>query len=306
MAFIKRYTSCILSVFLGLFFLGSAYLKLADILIFEEILSSYGSAYISYLAPLIIITEFYLGLHLLFLINIKSNARLSLILVFFFTIIYTYGYFFKDVASCGCFGGLDNSVLDNPLMLYFKNIVLIVLSYFIYTTKSQINISEEKLRKVVVYLVLGFSIYLTGFKFKPIVYISKQTENVLIHQSIEKLNLKSVYNFSNDSTYLVFLFSYSCSHCLNSVTNVNLFKSNKYVDQVLFIPFGKEEGKLMFNKEFNLEGVKLENNISTISGITDVFPTTLFIRNNSVIFVHEGFIPSPLVFYRKNSHLLNR
>jgi len=300
MNILKKYTSVVLSILLGFVLLSSASLKLKDMIHFEEVLASYGWEYLSYAAPFIILIEFFLGLHLFFLIRIKQFAFLNLILVSFFTIAYSYGLLFKDITNCGCFGNLWTTIFDIPIVLYLKNFIILGISYIILKSKKQFDNVEIQLRRTVVYLIFASTIYLVGFKFNPIVYISNQKENTLINETIEELSLDSVYPFSADSTYMVVIFSYGCPHCLNSIANANLYKKNNYVNQTIFIPYGNKEARKKFNKDFNLIGYRLNDNLNKISKIVKAFPTTLFIKNNNIIFVHEGFIPSPIIFFRKN------
>ena len=218
-----------------------------------------------------------------------------------FTVIYTYGYAVKGIESCGCFGSLWTSIFDNVFVFYGKNIVLLVFSFLIYKKSEDLELPEEELKKTVIYLLLAVAIYQTGFRFMPMVKQSAGSESsLLIDKSVSDLDLDKHYVFSADSTYLVFVFSYSCPHCLNSIANINLYKENKKVSEIIFIPFGNMSDRLEFDTHFDLNGLRLEDNLASISNHIRAYPTTLFIKNNNVIFVKEGLMPSPMDFYRKN------
>jgi len=218
-----------------------------------------------------------------------------------FTIIYTYGYAIKGIESCGCFGGLWSNIFDIPLVFYSKNILLISLSFVVYKKSVTIVSSEDKLKRTIIYLLLAVAIYQSGFRFIPMhKHLPEMEHNLLIDKFVSDLGLDEIYSFSTDSTYIVFLFSYSCPHCINSIANINLYKDQNKVSEIIFIPYGNKVDRTEFDKNFNLKGYRLEDNLDSFSSIITGYPTTLFIKKNNVIFVKKGLMPSPMDFYKKN------
>ena len=276
----------------------SAFYKLIDIRLFEQQLSNYGSVYFSYLAPAIIILEFYLGSHLFFLLKRRKMALYSGIMLFFFTIFYSYFLFSKGIESCGCFGSLWQDFFDKPFVFYIKNTFLFILSLAIYNNTKDIETEDDKLKRNIIYLLLAVVIYQSGFSFMPMRSQSQEIEkHKLFNSSVIDLGLDEYYEFEADSSYIVFLFSYSCPHCVNSIANISLYKNQTNISEIIYVPFGTEESRREFDKYFNLNGVRFEDNIPQLSSLVKAFPTTVFIENNIVTFVEEGLMPSPLLFY---------
>ena len=292
-------------IVIAITFILSAYTKLTDTSAFAETIYNYGFTKLKFLAPIIVIFELILGLQLLFFINVKRTLLISLFTFILFTLIFSYGYIFKNIESCGCFGSFLSKLLDTPIILYTKNTILIILSFIAYKYYNIQKDKDVKLKLTVISIITASAIFFAGFTFKPSLKINNTDIDKYLNKSTQKIGLEHFYKFSSDSTYIAIIFSYTCPHCLNTIANVNLFKENGYVDNIVYLPVGGGQAKIDFEKNYRIIGPRINGASAGISRISGTYPTILFIKNNSVIFVNEGFISAPLVFFRWNNVELN-
>lgn len=291
-----------ISLIIGLTFIFSAYSKLIDTKLFAETIYNYGFENLGFLAPIIIIFELVIGLQLLFFVNVKQSLLISIFTFIIFTAIFSYGYFVNNIESCGCFGNFYSKILDTPLVLYLKNTILTILSFIAYKYYKQPPENKNKeLIQFVITVIIVFASFFTGFTYKSSPINQSSNSNSFINKSTKEVGLQRFYNFNKDSTYIAYIFSYTCPHCLNTVSNVNLFKEYGYVDNVIYLPVGGGKAKIDFDNNFKIIGPRINGASAGISRISGTYPTILFIKNNSITFVNEGFISPPLLFYRYNN-----
>jgi hypothetical protein len=285
----------ILSSVIGAVFIFSAFSKLADIRHFTDLVLQYEINIFIYAIPFMIIAEIFLGVEMFFNLNIKRNALISVFLLSFFTLIYAYGYAVKDIEDCGCFG---STLQMSAIFVFIRNIILIVLSILVY--KKTEKEKEDKFKKTIALVVLGFGIFFTGnyFRLPANMNITELQEPELLHKDITKTEFGEYYNFDADSTYMVFAFSYSCPHCLNSIENAKRFNDLEKIDKQIFFSAGSQEAKEKFFNNFEIKDIPIfENRISSTT--VKSFPTTFIIKNNKIIFIYKGVLPSHFVFNRK-------
>ncbi len=295
----------VLIIVIGLTFIFSAYSKLVDISVFTDTINNYGFKQLGFLAPVIVIIELLLGLQLLLFINVKKVLLISIFTFIFFTGIFSYGYLVKDIESCGCFGNMVSKFLDTPLMLYIKNAILIIISFIAYQ-KYKVSTNENKVLKIVIIAVItGYALFIAGYTYKPTMIINSPNVEKFLNKSTQEVGLENFYKFSEDSTYIAIIFSYTCPHCLNTIANVNLFKEHAYVDNIIYLPVGGGQAKIDFDNNYKVIGPRIDGASAGISRVSGTYPTILFIKNNSIIFVNEGFISAPLIFFRWNNLKLN-
>ena len=292
-------------VLIAVTFIFSAYSKLIDLSAFTETINNYGFKQLSFLAPVIVIFELLLGLQLLLFINVKPVLLISFFTFIFFTGVFSYGYLINDIERCGCFGSVLSNFLDTPLVLYIKNIVLIILSFIAYKSYNINDKSNTALKIVIISIITGYALFIAGYTYKPTMRINSPNVEKFLNKSTKEVGLDNFYQFSNDSTYIAIIFSYTCPHCLNTMANVNLFKESGYVDNIIYLPVGGGQAKKDFDKNYKIIGPRINKASASISRISGTYPTILFIKNNSVIFVNEGFLSAPLVFFRWNKVDLN-
>ena len=290
----------------GLILIISSYTKLFNTADFAELIYSYGFSNLSILAPVIVIFELLLGLHLIFFINVKRDLIVAIITFFGFTAIFSYGFFVKGIESCGCFGNFLSNFLDKPIVVFIRNLMLIVFSYVAFKYYKQTTDDELKLKKIIIYIVAACAIFVSGYTYKSAKKISSIDKNRFINKSVSEIGLNRFYNFSEDSTYIAFIFSYNCTHCLNTIANLNLYKEYNYIDNIIYLPVGSGQDKVDFDNNYKIRGVRIDGASKGISRISGVYPTILFVKNNNIIFVSEGVISAPIVFFKRNDLVLSK
>ena len=290
----------------GLIFIISAYTKLFNVADFAETIFSYGFPYLSILAPIIVIFELILGLHLIFFIKVKRDLIVAIITFVVFTGIFSYGFFVKGIESCGCFGNFLSDFLDKPIVVFTRNFILIIFSYIAFRYYKPDIDNDLKLKTVIIYTVTVFAIFISGYTYKSARKISSIDNSKFINKTVDEIGLNRFYNFSEDSTYIAFIFSYNCTHCLNTVANLNLYKEYDYIDNIIYLPVGFGQAKVDFDNNFKINGIKIDGASEEISRISGVYPTILFVKNNNIIFVNEGFVSAPMIFFRRNNLIFNK
>lgn len=276
---------------LGLNFLISGFAKAFNPDTFVNLISSYGIAYPHIIAPIIIFIELLLGFSLIFGVYLKYSSLATICIVVVFTIIYTYGYLGLDVKDCGCYGNI--SFLNrSPLLLYLRNLLIIVGAaiVYIYSASKPIHNSIFYLSATLMFV----GAFICGYSSHN---ITKEKEySYYDHIALSQHPLRDFIKTSADSIYLVTVFSYSCPHCINTIGNIEQFMQFNVVDKIIGIAIENEEAELEFRKIFNLTFSVHNYSYDIISKVSTDFPISYFIKNDSIVRVIKGEIPSAFFF----------
>ena len=108
--------------------------------------------------------------------------------------------------------------------------------------------------------------------------------------------LKNIYPFEADSSYIVYLFSFTCPHCQNSFANVEQFQQLHVVDKVIGIAVENQDAQERFYRIYQPEIEIITISKDYMSTITSRLPIGLFIKDNSIQKTEVGFITSPGLF----------
>lgn len=272
----------------GLVFLLSGIAKSFDSGYFASIINSYGFGHLQFLAPIIIIIELVIGLSLMFHVGLKYASAIGAIIIVIFTVLYVYAYLFKGINDCGCFGKW--TILNtNPYIVIGKNVILLIVLSILWVE------SENNFRMPywIAGLCMGFLClfsFITGNTYKTSEF------NGILKGEKDKLDIiKRYVNISSDSTYVVFVFSYSCPHCLNSIANLSEYEQLEIVDEVYGLALGNPNEESIFKEYFNPQ-FEVINCTPDIFSITKDFPKTYFISNNEILIEMSGEIPCAYVF----------
>ena len=285
----------LISSIVGAVYIFSAFSKLADIKHFTSIVLQYEVTIFVYAIPFLIIAEIFLGVEMLFNLNLKRNSILSVLLLTFFTLIYAYGFAVKDIEDCGCFG---SSLQMSAVFVFIRNVVLIVLSLLVF--KKIEKEKEDKFRKTIALVVLGFGVFFTGnyFTLPANINVNITKQHPLLHAKITDTEFADFYNFDADSTYMIFAFSYSCPHCLNSIENAKRYHELEGIDKEIFFSAGNESTKKEFFENFEIKNIQIFENRITSETVAS-FPTTFIVKKEKIVFIYEGALPSHFVFNKK-------
>ncbi|GAP72389.1 hypothetical protein SAMD00024442_30_11 [Candidatus Symbiothrix dinenymphae] len=287
----------IYSLIAGIVFLISGIAKALSADSFANLIAQYGFESLQFLAPLIVLAEVALGLMLVFRIGLKHTALISTALVAGFTLIFAYGLIFNGIEDCGCFGKI--AVLNtSPVFTFIRNAVLIYLLLAVWRkSESSWQMSQWTVCLLVVVMVAvafmsGYT-YHSGGKMRKAKYSFKALNGNVLDEFITT---------SKDSTYLVFAFTYSCPHCLNSIENLKQYEASGTVDRVIGIAakdsVKEQKFRAIFNPNFPVNNYPAK----TLSRLTKSFPTAYYIRNDSIIAELSGVLPCSYVF-AKTLHL---
>jgi hypothetical protein len=143
------------------------------------------------------------------------------------TIVNTIGYFFLNIKSCGCFGSIYFLNPSNYVLFLFKNLILILLSLYIF--KKSRSFENKLLLKRIIVVIVSLLIAFISLKYND--YFTENYAKKNVGFSTKELNLDSekIKYFK----YL-FLFSPSCIHCQNAITEINILRK-KYSIKIIGI-----------------------------------------------------------------------
>lgn len=283
-----------ISIFLryvtGAVFLVSAFTKALDTNYFGSILASYGTNILYSAAPLIILIELLIGLALLLDINIKHTSLISIAFISFLTAAYSYGVIIVGIKDCGCFG--KSEFMNTPLLVYLRNFVLLccLLLSIKYDTQKTIHISNSNFLTSIIIVFVGAFICGNTFKWNSLnsdlsFKDSKKT-------ALSNHHINEFISTSADSSYLVTVFSYKCPHCLNSIGNIEQYEKFGVVDRVIGIAVTDHEAEKEFVKFFQPRFTIKNYPIERVSKLSTEFPISYIIRNDTIVNVIQGEIPS--------------
>lgn len=273
----------------GAIFMLSGFMKAMDSGAFARLLGDYGIPYLEYTAPVIIVTEVLLGFLLITGIKQRIIATLSVIMLIIFTAGFAYGVLFRDVTDCGCFG--DSGILGStPRAVFIRNGILLAMLTFVAIKHKDTRISEKILACTGASLIVAASVtaFMAGRTFRNI-QGNRPGGTPVEPVAVADMALADFITVHPDSSYLVFAFSYSCPHCLNSIANLNNYVSGHAVDKVIGITAGTAEQERQFRQQFQpaFEIV----NVHTLKALTNDFPKTYYILRDSVVLDFAGELP---------------
>lgn len=287
---VKKSVFIAFRLLLGIAFLASGIGKAMDPKSFSMLISDYGFGHLSLLSPLVIIVELALGIALLLKIRIKDVTYVTSLLLVVFTGLFTYAFLYKGITDCGCFGSLTKPV--SPILFYIKNSVLIFFSVLLYLRKDSKEKTGRFKRNLFFSLLLG-GVYLTGFSYNNPISAPKAVEPIFLKDKLVKnTKLKKLVNVHKDSTYMVFLFSYTCSYCLNSIEKIDDYKSTNSIDKLILVGSGSTLEKNDFYQTFEIAEEHIDISKEEMKKIVNYYPRTFFIKNNRIIDELIGELPS--------------
>lgn len=286
----------IFSVITGIVLIISGIGKVVDTEGFSILIYQYGLGYLMILSPLIVLFEILLGLFLVLLINPKRYAMISAIMLIMFTISFAYAYFKNGVADCGCFGSVQHTNLP-PIFSFIRNFILIAISIIIWIKHPRENIRIVPWKRSFIMVLMGISIFLAGFTFEtPFFLWTKPEANKFQNQHIKNTALSDYVSTSSDSTFLIFCFSYTCPHCLNSIENMRQYQKSNTVDRVIALSIGQQKDRLIFEKNFNPDFAIKELSGYAMEKLTSAYPTAFYVEHDTVKVIIQSELPSPYLF----------
>lgn len=286
----------IFSIIIGLVFIISGFSKIIDTGGFSDLIYQYGLGYLRHLSPIIILFEILLGLYLTLLINPKKYSMISCVLLILFSIAYVFAHFFYGIDDCGCFGDLIKP--KNPFIFtVVRNAFLIGLTLILWIKYPKMEIEPAKWKIVIILTIMFFSSFLAGLTLKSPLFVKHQHESHKFqNQHIEKTELSHYIKTSPNSKYLIFCFSYTCPHCLNSIENLRQYQKSETIDSLIVFAVGENKDKLIFEENFKPDFKINHITSEEMDKLTNAYPTSFYVERDTVKVIIQAVLPSPFVF----------
>lgn len=290
-----NYLSYISTTLLGLMFLVSAFAKAWDAESFAQMLLLYGSSNLGVVAPVIIMVEALLGTALLLRIHPRWAASAADCFLVLVSLIFAYGVLFRGIEDCGCFGALSRLYTGRPWVTFVRNAVFLAIS--VPALRDWTNPRQTPWWKIgVAAVAASMACFASGLSMRQSFELPNWTSMRQQNwdETMEKLN--AVYPFNEDSTYLVYLFSFSCAHCQNSFANVEQFQDMHVVNKVLGIAIEDEEARERFYRIYEPQIAIQTIPNDSMAHITGSLPVALFISGGKIQNAESGGVTSPGIF----------
>lgn len=279
-------------------FLVSAFAKAWDANAFAMMLTQYGPEWFSIGAPIIIAGESLLGCALLLRVKPRWSAVAADAFLLGVSLIFAYGVVVKGIQDCGCFGALSRWFTGKPWTTFVRNAVFIGISVPALLDKPQAEraVYPRLIAGLVVAIITSF---ICGLAMRetfelPRNWLPEKEDSRA--KAMEKLN--AIYSFDADSTYVVYLFSFSCAHCQNSFANVQQFQQFNVVDKVVGIAVDDPEAQERFYRIYQpvIDIITIPQD--TMASITGSLPLCIVVREGEIQHVTSGFVTSPGIFLK--------
>ncbi|MBP7102975.1 MAG: DoxX family protein [Bacteroidales bacterium] len=278
-------------------FLISGFGKMFNVAAFGNLIVKYGFPYASILAPLIVFLEIVVALFLLLSIYQKYTSLIAAILIVIFTALFAYANTFHGITDCGCFGSINKLSELPPYVVYIRNATLFILLLFVW--RKSVNTTTIQTEKIAfLATVILISSFVIGFTFELPASYKQNKKHPLYHMPVNKTILPEFLTLSPDSTYTLFVFAYHCSSCWNAIENLKAYSTPEISDRLIAIAMDKDKNNA-FHNFFHPNFDILEVDGQKFSAFTDVVPTLVYIKNDSIQSVVVDIVPS-VYFFKKN------
>ena len=233
---------------LGVFFIGTAVLKLLSIDNFEVYIYSLGIfsyTWTTFFSRLLIFIELSIGISLVLKICFRQIWWLTMLIMIGFTLFLIYAAIFRNDSNCHCFG----DILElNPTQSIFKNIITLALLFIIKNEKS--HDYKPVWRKWLLAGNLAVS-FVISFVLLPMDVIYNR-----IYSEKENVNTVAFYESMSDSTFAGiqsgrYLINYAlagCKYCRLGAEKVTMMIDRHGIshDKLKFIIGGSDEAIAKF------------------------------------------------------------
>ena len=228
---------------LGVFFIGTAVLKLLSIDNLEVYIYSFGLfsyTWTTFFSRLLIFIELIIGISLIFKIFFKQIWWIAMLMMVGFTLFLVYAALFRNDSNCHCFGSL---VELDPRLSIIKNIIVLALLFFIRKENSYDYRPILKRWLLALAIVTSFVI---SFVLLPMDVIYNR-----IHSEKENVNTVAFYESLSDSTFVElqhgrYLINYAlagCKYCRIGAEKLTMMVDRHHIphEKVKFVIGGNDE-----------------------------------------------------------------
>ena len=294
----------IVCIALGLVYLYAGLGKILDTASVGDLIVQYGFGALQIFAPILVLTEIAIGLCLVLGVRLKLMSLISFVMLVVFTLAFTYAHFRYGVTDCGCFGA-STTEQNNVFLFYLRNAALLAMSLFVFLRypKDEEEISDTK--KVILLGVMLPMIFVAGLTYRMPHFLQQNEPHTLLNQHIKDTPLARHIQTDSEKSYLLFFFSYACSHCWNSIAHFKDFERSMTVDSIFsfaFVDADMPKEFFEFRDEFTdfFGDIRVREivNDEVLLELVPFVPTSFYIRNDTIRAVLEGVLPSPFTFRR--------
>jgi hypothetical protein len=205
------------------------------------------------------------------------------------------------INDCGCFGTLKHTE-SSPVLPFMRNFILMLMSLFVFLKypKQKAEIGNNW-KKYIVQMIMYPAIFVAGFSFTTPFFLQPGiAKHRFQNKNIKDTELSKYIKTSADSTYLIFCFTYTCSHCWNSIENLRQYKKTNTVDSVFTLAMGDSSDKLSFIKNFRPDFYMVDLPHSSMNKLTDIFPAAFYVEHDTIKVIIQSELPSPATFIKYN------
>lgn len=286
--------ACFSRIAVGLALILSSFTKAGDVEAFIGLLQQYGFPDMAWAAAVIIVVEAAAGVCLLLNIYSRQASLFSIGMIAVFSLAFLYAYLFKGVTDCGCFGKIK--MLQLPVWgTFVRNTVLLLLLCVSWRLSDKTKLVVRKKYLVALGALLSVSFF-AGYSFSH--KKNPVGTHPLYQRAVKETVLPQLMHTSPDSTYLVVIFSYRCDGCWNYFNNVKRYNDTTVADRLVVFAAGKDSSGV-FNDYFHPDFEIREAEEKTLTQLTQVAPTMLYIAGDTIRHVIQGTIPT-LYLFKKN------
>ncbi len=292
------YLSRISLIVVGGVFVLSGLGKISDVFGFQQLIVDYGLNRFNYFAPFIILAEIFIGVCLIFNVYTKIIRVLGVVMLFVFTVAFTYAWRIHGITDCGCFGRYM-PFRSSPLLVYLRNFTLLILLFISLKENGKIAETIKTWEIVTITTIMFSSVFLAGMSYRPFAFIEYQSP--FIGKSVVQTPLsKYVVKCEKDSGLIMF-FTYKCSHCTNSMENFSAWMRMGIVDNLCAVAVvdsldeRTDSLRCMFQSRFPIVKDVVEVDIRSVDFI-DGFPCSYLFEGDTIREVIDGELCSPYVY----------
>jgi uncharacterized membrane protein YphA (DoxX/SURF4 family) len=283
-----------------LLLLLSSFAKAEDLEAFVNLLLQYGFPAAVWAAPVVTVAEAAAGVCLLLNIYPKLVSLFAIGMISVFSLAFLYGYLFRGITDCGCFGKINLLKLP-PWATFTRNGVLLLLLYVSWRFSDNATPVVRKKYLIALGILLSASFF-TGYTFSH--RKAPGRAHPLYQRAVRETVLPQLVRTAPDSTCLVIVFSYRCDGCWNYFENVKRYNDPAVADRLVVLSVGKDSTGV-FNDYFLPDFEIREVDEKTVSQLTPVAPTMLYIAGDTIRHVIQGTILTRYLFEKNYLETFN-
>ncbi len=285
------------AILVGLVFFASGLGKIGNIIGFQHLIFDYGLSIFHLMAPFIVLAEILLGTFLVLNIQVKTISMVGIGMLVLFSCAFLFGWLRNDITDCGCFGYFI-PIPSSPALTFIRNLLLLLLLIWTYYNATDYNQPIEPWKKITIFTIMFSATFTAGMSYKPLAFAKRV--HPFDNQLLSSTPLISYSRAKQGETELLFFFSYSCPHCVNSMENFKAWGTTNTVDKLTAYvivdsaSIHTDSLRNIFQRRYSNIQVRELNNKSI--KFIDAYPSSFLIRHDTIQRVIIGELPSPYLF----------